>query len=459
MERSERESGVDERGEGRVVVLVPYPLQGHMTPLLQLGHALHSKGFSVKIAHTQYNPPTPSHHPNLSFHNLAEGDDIPSGDVAERLIFAGTMNENCRVPLREYLEKLGDDVRCVIYDNLMYYAGHVASLLRLPSIVMRPFSALFALFVVHLLRHGDSVFPVPEYKLEDSIPELDLVRYKDIPSFMSSREAKSFMSMSTDIGSSVAIIWNTVEGLEHKWLSRLQQLYKVPIFPTGPFHKFSITPTNTSFLEEDRSCLSWLDKQAPQSVLFVSASGSIAEIEEGDFAEIAWGLADSGHSFLWAIRPGSIKGMECEEGQWEDLERRMGERGRIVKWAPQKDVLAHGSVGGFWSHCGWNSTMEALGEGVPMICRPVFADQLTNARFLVQEWRVGLELKELERGVIAKTVKELMREGDERDKVKKNAMGMKRKLDDSFKRDGSSHRALNELAHFISSLPRCELRL
>ncbi|VFR00382.1 unnamed protein product [Cuscuta campestris] len=456
------ESGVDEREEeGRVVVLVPYPFQGHMTPMLQLGHALHSKGFSVKIAHTQFNPPTPSHHPNLSFHNLADdGDDIPIDDVTQRLKSICDMNENCRVPLREYLEKLGDDVRCVvIYDNLMYYAGHVASLLRLPSVVMRPFSALFSLFVVHLLQHGDSLLPLPESKLEDAIPGLDLLRYKDIPPYMNSEEAKYFMSISMDIGSSVAIIWNTVEGLEQKWLSRLQQLYKVPIFPTGPFHKFSITPTNTSFLEEDTSCLSWLDKQAPRSVLFVSASGSIAEVEQGDFAEIARGLAHSGHPFLWAIRPGSIKGMECKEGEMEDLERRMGERGRIVKWAPQKDVLAHGSVGGFWSHCGWNSTMEALGEGVPMICRPVLADQFTNARFLVQELRVGLELKELERGVIAETVRELMGEGDERDKLKKNAMEMKRKLDDSFKRDGSSHRALNELAHFISSLPRCEPRM
>ncbi|CAH9130186.1 unnamed protein product [Cuscuta epithymum] len=270
--------------------------------------------------------------------------------------------------------------------------------------------------------------------------------------FRQSEEVRRFMLTSNDIRSSVAIIWNTMEDLEHTWLSRLQQRYKVPIFPIGPLHKIAPTSRTTSLIEEDDSCLAWLDDQAPQSVIFLSVCGSLAAIDETDFEEIASGLADSNQPFLWAIQPSSIEGLEEKERLIEDFEKRNRNRGRVVKWAPQKKVLAHGSVGGFWSHCGWNSTLESLGEGVPMICRPHFADQLVNARLLIQEWKVGLELEKVERGVIAETIRRLM-VGDERKELKKNVMDMKQKLDDSFQKDeGTSNKAVNELTNFISSL-------
>ncbi|CAH9080556.1 unnamed protein product [Cuscuta epithymum] len=248
----------------------------------------------------------------------------------------------------------------------------------------------------------------------------------------------------------MAVIWNTVEDLEETWLSRFQQHYKVPIFSIGPLHKTALTG-RTSLIEEDGSCLAWLDKQVPQSVLFVSASGSLGAISERDFTEIAWGLANSNQPFLWAVRPGSAIGKKEEIR--EELERIVGNRGRIVKWAPQKDVLAHDSVGGFWSHCGWNSTLEGLGEGIPMICRPLNADQFVNAKLLVHEWKVGLALEEVERSVIAEIVRKLMI-GDERKELKKNAMEMKQKLVDCLQKGGSSYKALDELTHFISSLPQ-----
>ncbi|CAH9118527.1 unnamed protein product [Cuscuta europaea] len=440
--------GGAERRRRDCVVMVPAPFQGHVTPMLQLGHILHSKGFAIIVAHTEYKAPDPSNHPDFSFHGLADGldasDSITGGRGLEMLY---AMNENCRVPLQEYLEEEGDVVSCIIYDNIMFFVDQVAAALNLPSIVLRPFNAAYLLALLHILENADSVLPVPESRLQDSIPDLDPLRYQDIYTHLEKEEVRRFMLTTNDIRSSVAIIWNTVEVLEHTLLSRLQQRYKVPIFPIGPFHKIS-PASKTSLIEEDESCLTWLDTQAPQSVLFVSISGSLAGINGSDVEEIEWGLADSDQPFVWAIRPGSIEG---KEKLLEDFKKRTINKGRVVKWAPQKDVLAHGSVGGFWSHCGWNSTLECLGEGIPLICRPHFADQLVNARLLVHKWKVGLELEKMERGVIADTIRRLM-VGDERKELKKNVMEIKEKLDDCFKKDeGTSYKALSELTNFISS--------
>ncbi|CAH9098785.1 unnamed protein product, partial [Cuscuta epithymum] len=445
------EGGAETRRRG-CVVMVPAPFQGHVTPMLQLGHILHSKGFSIIVAHTQYKAPDPSNHPDFSFHGLADGldasDDI-TGSRGLEIMYA--MNKNCRVPLQEYLEEKGDMVSCIIYDNIMFFVDQVAALLKLPSLVLCPFSAAFLQVLLHCLENAHTIYPLPESRLQDPIPGSYPMRYQDMPTYMHSEEVRHFMWTSNDIRSSVAIIWNTVEGLEHTWLSRLQQHYKVPIFPIGPFHK--IAPTSkTSLIEEDESCLTWLDKQAPQSVLFVSTSGSLVSINESDIEEIAGGLVDSNQPFVWVVRPGSIESSHGKERFFEDFEKRIGNRGLIVKWAPQKKVLAHGFVGGFWSHCGWNSTLESLGEGVPMICTPHIADQMVNARLLIQEWKVGLGLEKVERGVIADTIRRLM-VGKESTEMKKNSMDMKQKIIDCFEKDGgSSYRALDELTDFISSL-------
>ncbi|GLT32172.1 hypothetical protein SLA2020_068580 [Shorea laevis] len=111
-------------------------------------------------------------------------------------------------------------------------------------------------------------------------------------------------------------------------------------------------------------------------------------MEEKDVTEIAWGLANSKQPVLWVVRPGSIKGSEWIETLPEELMEAVRERGCFVKWAPQKELLAHPAMGGFWSHCGRNSTVESLSEGVPMIFQPCFGVQkdkivIMNIRILV----------------------------------------------------------------------------
>lgn len=123
-----------------------------------------------------------------------------------------------------------------------------------------------------------------------------------------------------------------------------------------------------------------------------------------------------------------------------------------MKWAPQKEVLAHGAVGGFWSHCGWNSTLESACEGVPMLCRPFFGDQLLSARYVCHVWKIGLEMEGvLEREKIEKGIRRLMvdSEGVE---IRQRANGLKEEAELCLSEDGSSYNALNELVqHILSS--------
>jgi len=149
------------------------------------------------------------------------------------------------------------------------------------------------------------------------------------------------------------------------------------LLAAGPLHKLSSRSTVSSLLDQDRSCMAWLDARAPGSVLYVSF-GSLAAMDPGEFLEVAWGMAASGHPFLWVVHPKLVRG--CDGVQLPDgFEDAVEGRGMVIRWAPQQEVLAHPAVGGFWTHCGWNSTLESVGEGVPMLCRPDAVDQMMNA--------------------------------------------------------------------------------
>lgn len=210
------------------------------------------------------------------------------------------------------------------------------------------------------------------------------------------------------------------------------------------------TARSTSFLEEDQSCIAWLDKQASNSVLYVSL-GSLVSIDHQELTETAWGLANSGQPFLWVVRPTSVIGSQWDEHLPEGFKTIVGERGMIVKWAPQKEVLAHKAVGGFWSHCGWNSTLESICEGVPIICRPFCGEQKINAMLLTCVWKVGLEVENvLERGSIERTIRRLM-VGIEGKEIRQRMLDMKEKSEACTKEGGSSYESLNKLTELIDS--------
>ncbi|KAK4724939.1 hypothetical protein R3W88_027718 [Solanum pinnatisectum] len=148
--------------------LITYLVQGHLTPMLQLGSILHSQGFSVIVAHIEYNSPNYSNHPEFIFHSMDDGlKGIDMSFLSVKSIYR--MNESCKAPLRNYLVRMmeqeqeedvqGDQLTCIIYDNIMFFVGDVATQLRLPSIVLHTFSAACMNFMVTIFQQPEKYFP------------------------------------------------------------------------------------------------------------------------------------------------------------------------------------------------------------------------------------------------------------------------------------------------------------
>ncbi|KAD6796532.1 hypothetical protein E3N88_07428 [Mikania micrantha] len=223
---------------------------------------------------------------------------------------------------------------------------------------------------------------------------LEPLKVKDVPNFLTSNPeglCNVLELMIQGTKRARAVIWNTCKELEEPELEALRRDFPNPHFLIGPFHKY-VPASSSSLLAQDQTCLSWLDKHPSNSVLYVSF-GSVVRVKKSQFLEIAWGLANSNQPFLWVVRPGSIEGSEWLEHLPDGfLESIVEGKGYISKWAPQQDVLAHPATGGFWTHSGWNSTLESICEGVPMICSPSFGDQLPNARYVSNVWKIGVQL-------------------------------------------------------------------
>lgn len=171
------------------------------------------------------------------------------------------------------------------------------------------------------------------------------------------------------------------------------------ILPIGPMLASNrLVNSAGNFWEEDTTCLEWLDQQPPSSVIYI-AFGSFTVFDKNQFHELALGLELSKRPFLWVVRD-DIGDYSTTHAYPEGFLERIGSHGRIVSWAPQQKVLGHPSVACFLSHCGWNSTIEGVSNGVPFLCWPYFADQFLNESYVCDVWKVGLRFSRNESGII-----------------------------------------------------------
>lgn len=139
--------------------------------------------------------------------------------------------------------------------------------------------------------------------------ELPPLRIKDLPVIDTPHPEKLYElveKMVVETGASSGLIWNSFEELEETAIAKLKHDFEIPIFPIGPFHKHSSNAaSSSSLIAEDHSSISWLDQHEPKSVIYISF-GSIAAINKDEFLEVAFGLANCGHPFLWVVRPGLV---------------------------------------------------------------------------------------------------------------------------------------------------------
>ncbi|KAG2649773.1 hypothetical protein PVAP13_1NG419819 [Panicum virgatum] len=162
-----------------------------------------------------------------------------------------------------------------------------------------------------------------------------------------------------------------------------------PVYPVGPL----IRPCSDK--DDASACLDWLDRQLTGCVVYVSF-GSAGALSVEQTAELTAGLEDSGHRFLWVVRMPSLDGENSDKDDplaWLPegfLERTSGRGLAVAAWAPQVRVLSHPATAAFVSHCGWNSTLESVATGVPMVAWPLFAEQSVNAALLSENVGVAL---------------------------------------------------------------------
>ncbi|KAK4713870.1 hypothetical protein R3W88_019777 [Solanum pinnatisectum] len=312
---------------------------------------------------------------------------------------------------------------------------------------------------------------------------IDTSKYKHsneeliIPGFKNPYPAKFLPTMATDQGVMHTMFFDLVtrfkemKGIMVNTFADLEplplQCLSVPrIYPVGPVVNFKEGGHGRNSQSETESIIKWLDDQPESSVVFL-CFGSMGSFDIEQINEIAIALECSGHRFLWSLRRPPPKGQIGLPSNYEKVEEvlpegfieRTNRVGKVIGWAPQVAVLSHRAVGGFVSHCGWNSVLESLYFGVPVATWPLFAEQQMNAFALVKELGVGVEIridyfkdfegkyehvdivsaKEIESGI-----RQLMANGDDNE-IRKKAKEMQEKSNAAMKEGGSSYASLGLL--------------
>ncbi|KAJ3691321.1 hypothetical protein LUZ61_020485 [Rhynchospora tenuis] len=251
-----------------------------------------------------------------------------------------------------------------------------------------------------------------------------------------------------------AMLVNTVEELERKWIDMFAKTLQIPIFPIGPL----IGELNRASSSAGTEIIEWLDLHPPASVLYISF-GSQNSIHKNQMLELALGLEASRRPFIWVIRPPSGSNAKDEfKDEWlpDGFEKRMKEeyRGFFVHgWAPQLAILSHKSTGAFLSHCGWNSVLESLNAGVPLIGWPLGAEQHFNVMILVemeicvQVAKGNMENSEVKKGKVNDVIEMVMGDNDKGRVMREKAKIIREMFKGAWKEESCS--SAKELAEFL----------
>ncbi|XP_057804598.1 7-deoxyloganetic acid glucosyl transferase-like [Salvia miltiorrhiza] len=449
------------------VMVFPLPLQGPLNAMLKLAELLCIGGIQITFLvtdhiHRHFNIQT---HPAFLIRTISDG--LPENHPREGgkyLEMFESLRTNTRPLFKELLLQSGagggSPISCVIADGVLGFTFDVANEVGIPIFDVRTLSAA-CLWLFYSLPKLITSRELPFIgddldEMVKSVPGMGrYLRRRDLPSFCRSGDLddpsiRFYQTETIENPRACGLILNTFEELEAPILAEMHNVCP-NIYAVGPLHahlKAKLAAFPNSLWEEDRSCLTWLDSQPLKSVLYLSF-GSLATLSRYQLMEFWHGLVNSGQRFLWVIRPDSV--------DWEGripVELSQGaaakEKGYIVGWAPQVEVLAHPAVGGFLTHSGWNSTLESVYEGVPMICWPYFLDQQINSRLVGEEWKLGFDMKDTcDRNVIEETVRNLMQVRKE--EFLRRADEMAKSAKASLSEGGSSYSHLDRLIQDIKT--------
>ncbi|ESR34280.1 hypothetical protein CICLE_v10004909mg [Citrus x clementina] len=446
-------------------LLVTFPAQGHINPALQLARRLIRIGTRVTFATTIFayrrmaNSPTPED--GLSFASFSDGyDDGFNSKQNDPRRYVSEFKRRSSEALTEIItgsENQGaQPFTCLVYSLLLPWTAEVARAYHLPSALLWIQPALvFDVYYYYFYGYGDLI----EEKVNDLIelPGLPPLTGWDLPSFMDPRKSNDAYSFiltcfkeqmeaiveETD----PKILVNTFDALEAETLRAIDKFNMIAIGPLVASALWDGKELYGGDLCKNSSkeyYMEWLSSKPKSSVIYV-AFGTICVLEKRQVEEIARGLLDSGHPFLWVIREHENKDKDKgEDDVVMKYKEELNEKGMIVPWCSQVEVLSHEAVGCFVTHCGWNSSLESLVCGVPVVAFPQWTDQGTNAKIIVDFCKTGVRVKANEEGIlesdeIKRCLELVMGEGDE---FRGNSLKWKDLAREAAKQGGSSYKNL-----------------
>ncbi|KAG8065191.1 hypothetical protein GUJ93_ZPchr0004g39320 [Zizania palustris] len=444
------------------VVLFPFLAHGHIPAFLRL--AVHLQALRPGLPVTFVSTPgildslsLPATSPPIQFHALpfAPADHgLPHGAESladlhvHQFITFFQASESLRPAFDSFVSGIRSPV-CIIADTFFAWTADVARERGASHAVFFPggafgYAVFFSLWVhlPHTVMAGDE-FPLPNF------PDVVLHRTQIPRHMLAATGADPWTAFFRRVISSCrktdAVLVNTVEELEPTGLDMLRTSFGVHTSAIGPL----LAAPAPSDSQDDTSIIQWLDAHPPRSVLYISF-GSQSSINTDQMTELALGLEASGRPFLWTVRP--PVGLDPKDGfkpEWlpAGFEDRMTQanRGLVVRgWAPQARILAHASTGAFMTHCGWNSILESLHHGLPLVGWPLGSEQFFNA-MLVVEWGVCVEMARgntesstIDRAEVAEAVGTVMGETKKGEETRRKAGEIARALAAAWEGSGGS---------------------
>nr|Q9SBQ8.1 RecName: Full=Kaempferol 3-O-beta-D-galactosyltransferase; Short=F3GalTase; Flags: Precursor [Petunia x hybrida]AAD55985.1 UDP-galactose:flavonol 3-O-galactosyltransferase [Petunia x hybrida] len=400
---------------------------------------------------------TTPHDNNIKPFNISDG--VPEGYVVgkggiEALIglFFKSAKENIQNAMAAAVEESGKKITCVMADAFMWFSGEIAEELSVGWIPLWTSAAgsLSVHVYTDLIRENVEAQGIAgrEDEILTFIPGFAELRLGSLPSGVVSGDLESPFSvmlhkMGKTIGKATALPVNSFEELDPPIVEDLKSKFN-NFLNVGPFNL--TTPPPSANITDEYGCIAWLDKQEPGSVAYIGF-GTVATPPPNELKAMAEALEESKTPFLWSLK--DLFKSFFPEGFLE----RTSEYGKIVSWAPQVQVLSHGSVGVFINHCGWNSVLESIAAGVPVICRPFFGDHQLNAWMVEKVWKIGVKI---EGGVFTKDgtmlALDLVLSKDKRNTELKQQIGMYKELAlNAVGPSGSSAENFKKLVDIITS--------
>ncbi|CAK7345142.1 unnamed protein product [Dovyalis caffra] len=416
------------------VVFIPAPAMGHIVALVEVAKLLVRRddrlSATVFIMHPTLDPTTTKYSESLTASTLPDRMRVINfpniESISESIApepkgrsWLTSLIEGQKPHVKEYVSRIrtqselspeSPQVAGFVFDTFVIGMRDAANEFGVPWYVFSASGAAFIGFMLHFqVLHDEQGVDLTEFKNSDAelnFPSLaNPLPAKLWPSFLFEKEMiTAFIEHTRILTEARGILVNTFVEFESHAVNSLSDGKTPPVYPVGPIVKQVGDGRDLRSNESDnyRDIMEWLDDQPPSSVMFL-CFGSWGSFSEKQVTEIAFALEHSGHRFLWSLRkPSQIQKGEAESpSDYENFQEilpegfldRTTKMGKVIGWAPQVDILAHPAVGGFASHCGWNSTLESVRFGVPVAAWPLYAEQHLNAFQMVVDLGLAVEIK------------------------------------------------------------------